>query len=85
MIRPERPKPNTSFLAKFVKIFGLLMTTLYVVLGVYLIFTDEQNSNLNIPAKFRYILGGVLILYGIFRFIRVLQANSRKDRRRYEE
>ncbi len=61
------------------------MTTLYIVLGVYLIFTDEQSSGLNIPSKFRYILGGVLILYGIFRFIRVYQTSSQKDRRRYEE
>ena len=84
MLRPERPKPRTGGFAKFVRIFGLLMTTLYIVLGVFLIFIDEQTMNLNMSQEFRYILGGVMILYGIIRFIKVYQTNT-KDKRRYEE
>ena len=84
MLRPERPKPSTGGFAKFVRIFGLLMTTLYIVLGVFLIFIDEQTMYLNMSQEFRYILGGVMILYGIIRFIKVYQTNT-KDKRRYEE
>lgn len=84
MLRPQREKPNANFFTKFVRIFGLLMTTLYIVLGVFIMFVDEQTMRLNMSSEFRYVLGGVLILYGIIRFIKVYQANTKKDRR-YEE
>lgn len=63
----------------------MLMTALYVGGGIFLIFADAETTNLSIPQNTRYILGGILILYGIVRFVRVYQANSRNDRNRYEE
>lgn len=84
MLRPQRQKPTNSF-AKFVRIFGLLMTTLYIGLGLFIIFADKQMLNLNIPENYRVILGGILILYGIVRFIRVYQTNSKRNRDRHEE
>ena len=84
MIRPKRERPTPTSFSKFIRIFGLLMTTLYVVLGVFIIFADE-TMNLNMPQNTRVILGGILILYGIVRFIRAFQADSKRDRNRYEE
>jgi hypothetical protein len=80
MIRPQRQKPSTNAFAKFVRIFGLLMTTLYIGLGLFIIFADKQMLNLNIPDNYRVILGGILILYGTVRFIRVYQTNSKRKR-----
>lgn len=85
MIRPKRERPTASSFNKFVRIFGLLMTTLYVGGGIFLIFADAETMNLSIPNNTRYLLGGILILYGIVRFVRVYQANSRKNNNRYEE
>lgn len=86
MIRPKREKPSNTFFTKFVFYFGLLMTLIYVVLGLFLIFADTTRLNLSIPDNIRMVLGGVLILYGIIRFVRVWQTNSKSKRRsRYEE
>lgn len=87
MIRPrkEREKPTNTFFTKFVFYFGLLMTLIYVMLGLFLIFADKDQLNLAIPENIKVILGGVLILYGIIRFIRVWQANSKNGRKKYDE
>ena len=85
MIRPQREKPGANFFSKFVKIFGLLMTVLYIGLGLFIMFVDAETMNLNMSKDFKYILGGVLILYGIIRFMKVYQTITKKERRRYEE
>ncbi|NEM99592.1 hypothetical protein [Pontibacter burrus] len=85
MLRPKRERPNTTQFAKAVRIFGLLMTTMYMVFGVFIIFADESSLNLNITDNVRYMLGGILILYSIVRFVRLYQSNSNKGRNRYEE
>lgn len=86
MLRPKRERPTNTFFTKFVFYFGLIMTLIYVGLGLFLIFADKDQLNLSIPDNIKVILGGVLILYGIIRFIRVWQANTKKKRRsRYEE
>lgn len=85
MIRPQREKPSLNSFSKFVKIFGLLMTVVYIGLGIFIIFADAETMNLNMSKDFKYVLGGVLILYGIIRFVKVYQTNTKKERRRYEE
>jgi hypothetical protein len=87
MLRPRREKerPSNTFFTKFVFYFGLLMTSIYVMLGLFLIFADKDQLNLAIPDNIKVILGGVLILYGIIRFVRVWQTNSKKKRRKHDE
>ena len=85
MLRPKREKKNNSFFRKFVMYFSMLMTLIYVALGVFLIFADEELLNLCIPDNVKIILGGVLILYGLIRFVRVYQQNQKINRNRNEE
>lgn len=61
------------------------MTVLYIVLGVFIIFVDAETMNLNMSKDFKIVLGGVLILYGVIRFIKVYQGITKKESRRYEE
>ncbi|NDK54726.1 hypothetical protein [Pontibacter fetidus] len=85
MIRPQRQKPAGNNFSKFVNIFGMLMTVLYIGLGLLFIFIDAETMNLNMSKDLKYILGGVLILYGLIRFVKVYQNITKKERRRYEE
>ena len=69
--------------AKFARIFGIFMTVLYVAMGIFIMFASER-LNLDIPDAMRYALGGILILYGIVRFVRVYNT-TRSNRNRYED
>lgn len=80
MLKPKREKPNNTFFRKFVMYFSMIMTLIYVMLGVFLIFADERLLNLSIPDNIKIVLGGVLILYGLIRFVRVYQQNT-KDKK----
>lgn len=86
MLRPKRDdrKPTANYYNKFARIFGLLMTLVYVALGLFILFAGD-NLNLSIGVEVRYFLGGILILYGIVRFIRVYQSNTSKRNNRDEE
>ena len=70
---------------RFVRIFSLLMTLLYVGLGIFLLAIDKEQLNLDISDEVRIVLGGILILYGAARFIRVYQLNKKSGRDRNEE
>ncbi|RDV14116.1 hypothetical protein DXT99_16240 [Pontibacter diazotrophicus] len=86
MLRPERDdkKPTVSAYNKFARIFGLVMTLVYVALGLFIMFAGD-NLNLSVGVEVRYFLGGVLILYGIVRFIRVYQTSKRNRNNRDED
>ncbi|MBN1159345.1 MAG: hypothetical protein JXA61_08180 [Bacteroidales bacterium] len=63
----------------FMGIFGYSVAVLFVVLGLYLIFTKSLD---NIQPEMRTILGIILLLYGVFRSV----INYQKLREaRYEE
>lgn len=66
---------------KFLKIFGYVMVLFYLILSSVLLFTNIFSTTLS-PIK-RYILGGMLLAYGIFRAYRVFQ--SQKDNNEDEE
>ncbi|MBC5994758.1 hypothetical protein H8S84_18075 [Pontibacter sp. SD6] len=85
MLRPQRERSAASTAQKLVRLFSLLMTLLYVGLGIFLIAVDQQQLNLNLSNEVRYVLGGILILYGAARFIRVYQLNKKSRRNRNEE
>ena len=85
MIRPRREdkRPQQSTFSKFARIFGVVMTLLYVAMGVFILFAGD-TLNLDMPDSMKYSLGGILILYGIVRFVRVYNT-SRSNRNRYED
>jgi len=86
MLRPNREdrKPQGSAFTKFARIFGLLMTLIYVALGLFVIF-GGNSLRLSIGDEVRYMLGGILILYGVVRFVRAYRRNTRNGDNRYED
>ncbi|WP_018479940.1 hypothetical protein [Pontibacter roseus] len=87
MLRPERDRNKTTVntFNKFARYFGMLMTLIYVALGLFLIFMDTAEYNINMSETARMIFGGILILYGIVRFIRAYQVNSKSNRNKYDD
>lgn len=62
------------------KYFALIMSVLYVAAGAMLLFDDTFLPQVR---KFRFILGGVLLGYGILRGIMWRQKDL-KSRREHE-
>ncbi|ARS36655.1 hypothetical protein [Pontibacter actiniarum] len=85
MLRPRKDdeKPAPTLFSKFARIFGLFMTLFYVALGLFIMFAGER-LRLDIADSVKYMLGGVLILYGIVRFVRVY-SSTRSKNNRYED
>jgi len=65
----ENPRENK--VNKFLRIFSLIMTLAYPALGIYLLISTPEQLRLDPTIK--KVLGGVLIVYGIFRFYRAYQ------------
>lgn len=61
---------------KFVGYLGLFMSVFFVFVGVFIIWKQPLNvpayfsSLQSNPSVFHFILGGMLMAYGIFRFVR---------------
>lgn len=55
---------------RFLFILGLVMLTMYVVLGVYLIFW--KDIPFAIEPTYRIIFGLLLIVYAVIRFFRLI-------------
>lgn len=87
MLRPRRDaeKPSVTFFNKFARYFGMLMTLVYVAVGLFIIFMDAEQYNLDMSETARRIFGGTLILYGIVRFIRAYQVTSKSKRDRNDD
>lgn len=79
MLRPKKENQTSNPVQKFVRIFTLLMTLLYVALGLFLMFIDNDSLSLNLSKEVKLVLGGILILYGVVRFVRVYQLNKRSQ------
>ena len=61
----------------FLKYFGVVMPLCYVGLGGFVLW--RYQSFFNLPPSYSLILGGTLILYGIYRCYRAYQ-HAFKDR-----
>ena len=79
MLRPRNPRQSSGSFNRFVYYFSLAMTFLYMGMGIFIIFFGEEYLNLDMQKSFRWILGGVLILYGLLRFMRTIRKNSNTD------
>ena len=87
MLRPKREEPDSlSLFRKVVRIFTLTMTLVYVALGIFIMFAADR-LRLSISSEMRYAIGGILVLYGVVRFIRAYQRNKRvkEENNNYEE
>lgn len=62
---------------RFLLVFGIFFFIAYIVLGCILIFNHKLNIPLN--RNGRMAMGCILIVYGLFRFIRVWQQAKEKD------
>ncbi|MFD0699283.1 hypothetical protein [Myroides pelagicus] len=62
-----------SLLQRFLFVFGFFFFLLYVGLGLTLILWKDMPIELEYTN--RMLFGGLLIVYGIFRFIRLRQEN----------
>jgi hypothetical protein len=69
--------PRGSKVNKILKFFSLVMTLAYPALGIYLLISTQEQIRLDSTIK--NILGGVLIVYGIFRFYRAYQQYFRQQ------
>lgn len=70
---------------KIVGYLGLFMSAFFVFSGVFMIWKQPLNvpvyfsSMQNNPGLFHIIIGGILILYGIFRFTRAYKLVTGKN------
>jgi len=71
--RKSRYETQKSPIQRFLFVLGIVFFLLYFVLGFMLIFTNKIP--LGITHNGRIILGVLVIVYGAFRFIRLLQNN----------
>ena len=62
----KRLKPG-----KMAYIFGLFMITVYVGMAYLMLFTAVFKAN--IPAGVRYFMGGLFLVYGVYRAYRQLR------------
>ncbi|GAB3823075.1 hypothetical protein [Pontibacter rugosus] len=84
MLRPgKEDKPASTTYSKFARIFAMLMTLIYVGLGIFIMFAAD-SLQIDLPDAMKYMLGGILILYGVVRFVRVYNSN-RPNKNRYED
>ncbi len=65
----NQPQKESGFI-KFTRILGMLMSFIYVVLGVGLFMNLFQIGLENMPSK---VLGSGLVAYGAFRFYRAMR------------
>jgi len=73
--RKSRYETQKSPLQRFLFVLGIMFFMLYFAFGFMLIFTNKVP--LNITENGRVTLGILVIIYGAFRAIRLLQ-NSRQ-------
>ncbi len=60
-----------SWFGKFMLYFGIIIASVFIGLGIFLLFTNTFNywGDKNM----RIVLGLFLTMYGLFRFIKVYQ------------
>lgn len=61
-----------------VRYFTLIMSVLYMVLGIYLWFVPA--GTIRLAETPRQLLAAVFVFYGIIRFVRTYQQHFRKKR-----
>ena len=70
----EEKAPKEGGFTKFIRILGMLMSFVYVTIGVA-IYTKAIDIGLS--GSFDKILGAGLVIYGGYRFYRAMKGNHR--------
>ena len=83
MLPPNRPRrePTENNYNKFAKYFTLIMSLIYPALGLFLFFSSPNQVAMDPTMK--KILGVVLVVYGVVRFLRTYQRYF-KTRNRFD-
>jgi hypothetical protein len=51
-------------------VIDFTMAALYIAVGLFIIFPEKVGFDLDFDQTFRYLFGGICILYGAFRLYR---------------
>jgi uncharacterized membrane protein YqjE len=70
----EQKSPKRRFLL----ILGItsIICLLAIGMGLAIMFVDSVWDKFNLSANYRYLIGGVFIIYGILRFSRVFKKDD---------
>jgi ABC-type multidrug transport system permease subunit len=63
-------------LNKYLNIFSYLVVAMFFILGVFIIFSDYYS---NLPKNYRIIFAILIISYGMFRLITIINKNKEID------
>jgi len=78
---PTRQKPSFGrvgyWFKKALPLIGILMPIAYLGVGCFVLLS-ERTKELMQPTN-RYMLSGLLIIYGIFRSYRIIRNQKHKD------
>ncbi|WP_066508009.1 hypothetical protein [Rufibacter sp. DG15C] len=77
-VKPARAKSGSAL-----KYASMFMALVYLGVGLFVIFSSQEQ--LNVAQNSKYIFGGMLFLYGLFRFVRSYQLYFKKPSSRDEE
>jgi uncharacterized membrane protein len=77
-VKPARTKAGSAL-----KYASMFMALVYLGVGLFVIFSSQEQ--LNVSQNSKYIFGGMLFLYGLFRFVRSYQLYFKKPSSRDEE
>ena len=58
---------------RFLLILGLVMFTLYFIMGIMIIFWQDFPLMVGVDIKWKIAFGSLLIIYSFFRFIRLIK------------
>ncbi len=70
-----------NFLPDFMTVFGYVVAAMFVVAGLYIIYSPVM-AKFSIPKEFRTIFGITVIGYGVFRSVIIYQKS--KQRKEYD-
>jgi uncharacterized membrane protein HdeD (DUF308 family) len=66
-----------NVLQKLLKLLGYVMVFFYLIFSSILLLTSTFSATLS-PVQ-RYSVGGMLLVYGIFRAVRIYKSNKESD------
>jgi uncharacterized membrane protein HdeD (DUF308 family) len=69
-----------NILQKLLKLLGYVMVFFYLIFSSILLLTSTFSATLS-PVQ-RYSVGGMLLVYGVFRAVRIYKSNKESN---YEE
>ncbi|WP_428224472.1 hypothetical protein [Flavobacterium sp.] len=63
-------KEKKSLAERFLLVLSILLFTVYLIMGLAILFWDKLIERMPMAVGYRVTLGVAIIVYGFFRFIR---------------